>query len=133
MDNKENTVVETETDILELLLSATPKLPEKELVMTRLSDELGVEVRFRIRALSYTTITEFIRGKGDFDLRVVMEGLVSPSLKDTRLLMKYNAATPLELLKKTEFLLPGEVAELALEINQLSGYGDETFKEVIKN
>lgn len=133
MAEKENVMTEAEPDVLELLLSAAPQVPEKELVMTRLSKELKKEVRFKIRAMSYSTVSEFIRGKDDSSFLVVLEGLISPNLKDPRLLAKYNAATPLELLKNPAFLLPGEVENLSIEIERLSGYTNGTFKEVVKN
>jgi hypothetical protein len=120
-------------DIIDLLLSNSPKVPEKELRMDRLSEELGTDVVFKIRALSYNTVAKFVRGKDESELCIVLEGLVSPNLKDGRLLEKYKAATPMELLKTNNFLLPGEVAELALRIEQLSGYRANAFEEVIKN
>lgn len=133
MADKENVNKEAETDVLELLLSADPHVPEKELVMARLSEELGCEVKFKIRAMSYNAITEFVRGNDDSTLRVILEGLVSPDLKDSRLLAKYKAATPLELLKNPAFLQPGEVENLSIEIERLSGYRPDTFRETIKN
>lgn len=124
---------EKKTDIIELLLSTGCNRPEKELKMTRLSQELGQDVVFKIRALSYNAVNEFIKGKDDIEPYIVLEGLVSPDLKDTRLLAKYHALTPVELLRDARFLRAGEVFSLAKEIEELSGYNGNIYEEIAKN
>ena len=134
MDEKKNAeAMNEETNLLDLLLSAKSPVLEKQIEMKRMSEELGQPVVFKIKALSYNTLNEFINGKSDPDLRTVMEGLVAPDLKDASLLDKYEAATPMELLKDLRFIRPGEITHLAIEIQKLSGYSKDIFGDVVKN
>lgn len=134
MEEKKNTeAVNEEINLLDLLLSAKPPVLEKQIEMKRMSEELGQPVVFTIKALSYNTLNEFIFGKSDSDVRTVMEGLVKPNIRDAKLLEKYGAATPVELLKDLRFIRPGEVTKLAVEIHKLSGYGEDIFADVVKN
>ncbi|MEG2526710.1 MAG: hypothetical protein RSA62_05775, partial [Oscillospiraceae bacterium] len=71
------------TDILDLLLSKAPQYPTKKLKMNRLSEELDAEVVFEIRALSFNQIDDYIRNKDDSEINIILEGLVSPNIKDT--------------------------------------------------
>ena len=120
-------------DVLDLLLKTAPaKLPEKNVKMLRLSAEAGADVIFSIRAISYNRIAE-IQDSKDLPLQLLLEGIVKPDLKNDRLLAKYNTATPMELLRDGRFLLPGEVADLARQIEMLSGYRKTIFKEIEKN
>ncbi|MEG1967325.1 MAG: hypothetical protein RR142_06585 [Clostridia bacterium] len=121
------------TDILDLLLSKAPQYPTKKLKMNRLSEELDAEVVFEIRALSFNQIDDYIRNKDDSEINIILEGLVSPDIKDDRLLKKFGALTPGELLRDPRFLRPGEVLKLAVEIERLSGYSDKIFEEIAKN
>lgn len=121
------------TNVLDLLLNASVELPTKKVKMKRLSKALGSEFSITLQALSYNQVVEYIRDKDDSELRILLEGIVDPDLKDSRLLSKYNAATPLELLKNPRFLLPGEVTGLSREIEELSGYRQTTFSEIKKN
>lgn len=121
------------TNYIELLLERAPAMPEKQLEMKRLSKELGVPVMFRIRAVSYSHVVNDILGKPDAEVMLVLDGLVSPNIKDQRLLAKFGAPTPAELLRDARFLRPGEVMRLAKEIERLSGFGDEVFEEITKN
>lgn len=126
--------MEENTGLLELLLAGRlEEPPEKLLKMSRLSKELGRPVNFKIRALSYNQINEFVRGKEDSELLIVLEGLAEPDLRDKRLLAKFGALTPLELLRDKRFLRPGEVISLSRQIEQLSGYREDVFEDAIKN
>lgn len=133
MDMNTDVSKRTTTDLLELLLSASCQLPEKELKMGRLSKELGTDVIFKIRGLSFNQIDEYVKNKEDSEINIILEGLVSPNLKDARLLQKFGAFTPAELLRDQRFLRPGEVLKLAVEIERLSGYSDNIFEEITKN
>lgn len=138
MDNMKNMSTEVNTepevDVLDLLLSAEPKgLPEKEFKIKRLSRELGQDVIFRLRALTYKRTEELCELESDMTLHIVLEGVVSPKLKTGELLKKYKAPTGEELLRNPNFLLAGEVAELAAEIEKLSGFRVSMLEEVKKN
>lgn len=118
---------------MDLLLSAKPPVLERQIKMKRLSQELGKPVVFTIKALSYNVLNEFVVNKDESDLWTVLEGLVEPNLKDPRLLDKYGAATPIELLKDLRFIRPGEITKLATEIHRLSGYSNDVFEDIVKN
>lgn len=134
MNEKKNAeAMNEETNLLDLLLSAKSPVLEKQIEMKRMSEELGQPVVFTIKALSYNTLNEFITNKPDPDLRTVLEGLAAPDLKDASLLAKYEAATPMELLKDLRFIRPGEITYLAIEIQKLSGYSKDIFGDVVKN
>lgn len=125
--------MEPEANVLDLLLKAKiDRPPEKSIRSSRLSRELGQPVVFKIRAVGYGKVTE-LKDQEDVELRLVLAGLAEPDLKDSRLLEKYGAPTPMELLRDMRFLLPGEVTELAREIEKLSGFRKTVFEEVRKN
>jgi len=120
-------------DVLELLLNANPtKLPEKDYKIKRLSKELDADVIFRLRALPYSRVAEIRRvDEDDRDPHVVLAGVISPDLRSPALMEKYGAATPVDTLKL--MLLPGEIDDLAIRVQQLSGYKSNVTEEVKKN
>ena len=120
-------------EAIELLLSANPRqLPEKEYKITSLSEETGGDVVFKLRALPYNRAAEIKRGNTeDMNIDIILAGVVSPDLRNQALLEKYGAVTPAEMLKK--LLLPGELDEIAMRIEQLSGYRLTLTEEVKKN
>ena len=121
-------------NVIDLLLSQTPVYPQKSIKMIRLSKALGQDVVFKIRGLDYKAVDEFLKGSGgDSDISIVLHGLLSPDLKDARLLQKYGALTPAELLRDQRFLRPGEVQKLSNEIARLSGYSENILEEITKN
>jgi len=119
-------------DVLELLLNAQPaKLPEKDYKIKRLSQECGGDVVFRLRALPFSRVAEVRRIDEDGQaVHIILAGVISPDLKNQALLNKYDAATPAELIQA--MLLPGELDDLALKIEQLSGYKKTVLEEVKK-
>jgi hypothetical protein len=117
---------------LELLLSMDIQAPRTEKIkMKRLSTACGQDVIFTIKQLSYNRLAEIKKQSSDggFDLLIVLAGTVSPKFKDQKLLDKYNAPTPAELLK--DMLLPGEIANLSEEILHLCGYGKNNTIEIV--
>ena len=120
-------------DTLKLLLSREKELPvqEKEVKIKRLSRNEEEPVIFSLRSLSYNRVCEIKRiGGDDVKLHIILAGVKSPDLKNQELLDHYGAATPLELLKI--LLLPGEIEDLSIEIEKLSGYRTDTVEEVKK-
>ena len=84
-----------------------------------------------MRSLSYNRAAEIRRmGGDDVKLHIVLAGVKSPDLKNQELLDHYGAATPAELLKL--LLLPGEIEDLCIEIEKLSGYRTDTVEEIKK-
>ncbi len=128
MDEKETQSV----DVLELLLKAEPtKLPEKQVKLKRFSELCGADVIFKLRGLPYSRAAELQNDTSeDTNVHIVLAGVTEPSLKDKALMEKYSAVTPGELIKK--MLLPGEIVELAREVEKLSGYRATTIEDVKK-
>lgn len=121
-------------------------VPKKKVEIKRLSELVGEPVVFTIRALTGDEIQDAqdasmkITQKGGLEnvdgstlqCMTVLYGTLDPDLKSRELLEAYEAATPELLLRETNFLLPGEVAQLFNAIQELSGYGDGAV-ETVKN
>lgn len=134
------------SEVLDILLAGSPRnvrrdLPEQEYKMVRLSKELGRDVVFRLRALTYSKCTE-LADRDQMDLWTALEGIVEPDLKDVRLAVKYgllqegenwghSGVTPPDLVQA--MLLPGEIKAVSRAVQQLSGYQTITLKAVKKN
>ena len=120
-------------DALQLLLSREKVLPvqEKEVKIKRLSPKGQEPVVFSLRSLSYNRVAELKKiGGEDMKLHILLAGIKNPDLKNQELLDKYGAATPLDLLKI--LLLPGEIEDLSLAVERLSGYRVDTIEEIKK-
>lgn len=121
------------SDVLDILLSADrPALPEKEYKLKRLSKELGADVIFKLRALSFSRVAELreLHDGADMPVWIALEGITSPDLRNRELMSKYGAETPIDLLKN--MLLPGEIEDLQLRVERLSGYKMSTLEELKK-
>ena len=117
---------------LELLLSGAPSIAAtKEFKVKRLSKEFGADVVFVLQALTFNRVVEIREIESEEqNIHIVLAGVVSPDLRDSRLLAKYKSDTPAEMLKA--LLLPGEIDELARKIEQVSGYRTEMLEELKK-
>lgn len=128
-------------DALDALLGADLKI-EKDVFIKRLN------AHFTIKALDGNTINRITEqctqhvGKGrnrkkeldeqKFGALVILKACVAPNFGDKRLLEKYGATLPEEVVTKA--LLAGEIARLAGEIMELSGFDDdEDGIEEVKN
>lgn len=124
MDQKDNT--------LDLLLKMEIQAPrEQKVKIKRLSELCKKPVVFEVRQLSYNRIAEINkqhRQNGDYSVFVALAGTVSPNLKSPELLSKYNVLTPADLLK--EMLLPGEIEDIRIVIEDLCGYREATLEYV---
>lgn len=122
------------TNILELLLRGeTPNvrksLPTARYRVKRLSELLGEDVVFELRALPYGKVNELKESMSeDISLHIVLLGVVSPDLKDPALQAKFGGATPAETVKA--LLLPGEIEDLSRAVERLCGYRTATIEEV---
>lgn len=121
------------SELLDLLLrpevqNVGQNLPTKKVRMKRLSKVLKQDVVFTIRALPYGSVEVIKQSDGDRSLNAVLAGLVDPDPKDEKLNKKFNAVTPKEMLK--HMLLPGEIDDLSIQIELLSGYRGATIEEV---
>ena len=120
-------------DTLELLLKAKPaNLPEKQIKLKRLSKEVGGDVIFNLKALTYNRVADIknTHSGGEMEVHILLAGITSPDLKSEELKQKYNAVTPAEMLKN--MLLPGEIEDISREIEKLSGYRIATVEEIKK-
>lgn len=131
-------------NIVDKLLTVDPevfgKAEEREIPMKRLSKLLGEPFSVCCRGISGGRFTEIsstaVDDDGDvaydkaFDVhvRLALAGMVSPDLKDKQLLEHYHCPTPKDLL----LLLfnGGEIAKIADEVTDLSGYGKDSDKKI---
>lgn len=128
MENEEN------ISALDLLLrpdlpDVRKELPEKKVEVTRLSALAGEPVVFTLRALTYDE-TRRLQDKSREDQAVsaVLYACKDPGWGDRRLQESAGAATPLDAIKAR--LTAGEIDELYMEIQKLSGYLRRTLADV---
>lgn len=129
MENEKN------ASMLDLLLRADlpdvrKALPEKRMEVKRLSELAGEPVIFTLRALSYKEIRDIQdKRREDQAVSAVLYACKDPDWRDQRLLSAINGAvTPLDVIQAR--LSPGEIDELYVEIQKLSGYINRTLREV---
>lgn len=104
-------------------------LPEKKVEITRLSRLAGGPVEFTVRALTYKQVRELQDRSEDRSAYGVLYGCVNPNWKDPKLLDKEKGlVTPIDVIKAK--LLPGEIEDLYVEIQLLSGYLRRTIRDV---
>lgn len=120
--------------LLDLLLrpelpNVKEQLPTAQYRMKRLSEALGEDVVFHLRALPYGKV-QSIRTSSTRDpsMDILLAGCVEPDLKDPKLKERFGGATPAETVKA--MLLPGEIEDLARAIERLCGYRKITIEEV---
>ena len=104
---------------LELLLradvvSVKANMPTARYEISRLSEAAGAPVVFTLRALPYGRVQELKRLTEEADIQILQE--------------KFQGVTPAETVKA--MLLPGEIADLAIAVEKLSGYRRTTIEEV---
>lgn len=124
--------------LLKLDESKIKEKPTRKVEIKRLSEVLGEKVVFTCQAISMNKMAEIQSMAVDFQtqqvdtqevqIMTVLAGIVDPDLKDKRLLEKFGAPTPKELLQK--LLLSGEITRLYNVIAELSGYGPEAVANV---
>ncbi|MGO5114178.1 phage tail assembly chaperone [Candidatus Avoscillospira sp. LCP25S3_F1] len=132
--------------VLDILLAGTArnvqKTPqEQDYKVLRLSEELGQDVVFKLRGLSYNKCHELAE-REETDVWTALAGVAEPDLQDPRLAVQYDllqegeawgrhGVTPPDLVKA--MLLPGEISALSRAIQQLSGYRTISLEAVKKN
>ena len=62
------------------------------------------------------------------EAQILLQGYAERNLRDGQVLAKYDAATPLDAIYA--LLLPGEIADLSMEVERLSGYRRRTISEI---
>lgn len=119
---------------LQDFLNANPidNLTEEVVVSDRFKDQEGNVLKFKIKVMTNQTFTEFrkraTKTKGrkvEFDadafhMGIVIEHTVEPDFKNAESLRKLGCTSPNQYVEKV--LLPGEIVELAAQIQKLSGF-----------
>ncbi|MEG1683389.1 MAG: hypothetical protein RR295_06125 [Oscillospiraceae bacterium] len=122
------------SEVLNLLLRSdlpdTRKvLPMKQFRVTRLSELTGEDVVFTLRGLSYDKVREIQQKDRDPALYMVLEGCESPNFRDPALLdAGRGIVTPLDAIRAR--LSAGEIDEISVEVQKLSGYLRKTLSEL---
>lgn len=120
--------------LLQMDSSKLTQMPTKEVQMARLTELMGETFTVKCQAIDGERYADIQRSAIDlnkkggiknlnlFDMQVltVIDGVVEPSMKDSKLLKHFGCATPKDLVKK--LFLAGEIAELSNVITELSGY-----------
>lgn len=101
-------------------------LPTAKYEVKRLSRQLKEPVVLELRALPYGKSQELRDMERDQDVHILLAGC--PELKDEALTAKFGGATPAETVKA--MLLPGEIAELSRAVERLSGFRQNTIREI---
>lgn len=126
---------EKKVSVLDLLLrpelpDVRKVLPEKQVEVKRLTELAGEPVVFTLRAMTYNETRQlYDKPREDQALSAVLYGCKDPDFRDKRLLdSEKGIVTPLDAIKAR--LFAGEIDELHIEIQKLSGYLRRTLAEV---
>ena len=126
---------EKKVSVLDLLLrpelpDVRRVLPEKQVEVKRLTELAGEPVVFTLRAMTYNETRQlYDKPREDQALSAVLYGCKDPDFRDKRLLdSEKGSVTPLDAIKAR--LFAGEIDELHIEIQKLSGYLRRTLAEV---
>ncbi len=103
-------------------------LPTGKYKLKRLSKAVGEDVVFTLRALPYGRVQDIKGTSEDTEVSILLAGCVDPDLKAPALMEKYGGPTPAEAVKG--LLLPGEIEDMAREVERLSGYRKTTIEEI---
>lgn len=128
---------EKKTDLLGLLLrpelpNVQKELPTRKYKVKRLSEAVGADVVFTLRALPYGKVQKLREapedGATDPRVLIFLAGCVEPDFKVHELRERFGGATPAETVKA--MLLPGEIEDLSRAVERLCGYRMLTIEEV---
>ena len=108
------------------VVSVESNLPTAKYEIKRLSRLLGEPVCVELRALPYGKAQELRETATDVEVLILLAGC--PDLRDPGLQNKFGGATPAETVKN--MLLPGEIADLSRSVERLSGYRQNTIREI---
>ena len=121
---------EKSMNIVEMLLkNEIENETTSELNIKRLSEMCGCDIILKVKNISYNRMAEIQQMKNDNAIHDILEADTEGVFKNKQLMEKYNAVTPVELVKK--LLFPGEISKISGEILYLSGYGNDMI-EIVK-
>lgn len=101
-------------------------LPTARYEVKRLSRALGEPVALELRALPYGRAQDLRDMEHDQEVHILLAGC--EELNDPALQAKFGGVTPAETVKA--MLLPGEIADLSRAVERLSGYRQNTIREI---
>ena len=101
-------------------------LPTARYEIKRLSRALDEPVVLELRALPYGKAQELRELERDQEVHILLAGC--EELKDEALRAKFGGVTPAETVKA--MLLPGEITDLSRAVERLSGFRQNTIREI---
>lgn len=101
-------------------------LPRGLYEIKRLSELAGEPVAVELRGLPYDKAQELREVETDQEIMILLAGC--PILKDPELKAKFGGVTPAETVKA--MLTPGEIADLSRAVERLTGYRQNTIREL---
>jgi len=115
------------------------EVPTKKLRIKRLSELAGADFIVTVKAIPAKRFSELVNGvteKGrvdtgkayDANVKVALAGMVDPDMKNKDLMEGWGCSTPGQLIQK--IFKGGELAAIADEITDLSGFGGNVIEEV---
>lgn len=115
-----------------LLANELPEPKTKDIKVKRLSEAWEQDVVLTLRELSYNEVRAILKEDGEHTrAAIVLEGVQEPSLKNMELMKKMKASTPLETVEK--LFQAGEIEDIAIEIEKLSGYRRKTVEDMVED
>lgn len=106
--------------------SVQKELPRAQYEVKRLSRLVGETVTLELQGLPYGKAQELKELSADQEVMILLAGC--PELKAPDLSTKFGGVTPAETVKN--MLLPGEIADLSRAVERLTGYRQNTIREV---
>ena len=110
------------------VVNVQKELPTGKYKVKRLSEAVGEDVVFTLRALPYGRVQDIKGMAEEAEVAILLAGCVDPDLKASVLMEKFGGPTPAEAVKG--MLLPGEIEDMARAVEKLSGYRRETIEEI---
>lgn len=120
-----------EKTVIDFLLELEPTAAQTKKVKVKRLSRPDAPVVLELTGPNYARVLELKRQSDDLGVAVMLEGVTSPDLRNRELMDKYKAVTPAELVQK--LFLPGEIEDIAREVERLAGYRRETLEEFRKN
>lgn len=102
------------------------ELPRATYEVKRLSRLVGEPVTLELVGLPYGKAQDLKDAGQDQEVLILLAGC--PDLKAPELSAKFGGVTPAETVKA--MLLPGEIADLSRAVERLSGYRQNTIREI---
>ena len=106
--------------------SVQDNLPMARYEVKRLSRLLKEPVVLELRGLPYGKVQDLRTMEKDQEVHILLAGC--PELKDEGLKAKFGGVTPAETVKA--MFLPGEIADLSRAVERLSGFRQNTIREI---